>query len=119
MAAATITPVKLVRNTFSSAIAANTAVHAEDGALFTMSDSDHRYLIVVENASDSAAKTVTIKAGDSYAATVDIEQELAAGTTRYINIDSARFKNLSGTNKGKVAITGTDENIKVSVYILP
>ena len=119
MAVTAITPVKLVRNTFSDAIAANAAVNADDGAIFTRSDSDHRYLIVVENASGDTAKTVKIKAGDSYAATVDIEQELAAGTTRYINIDSARFKNLSGTNKGKVLITGTDANIKVSVYILP
>ena len=119
MAVKTITPVKLVRNTFSDAIAANAAIDRDDGAIFTMSDSDHRYLIIVENASADTAKTVKIKAGDSYAATVDIEQELAAATTRYINIESARFKNLTGTNKGKVLIEGTDDNIKVSVYILP
>lgn len=119
MAAKVITPVKLVRNTFSDAIAANAAVDADDGAIFTMSDSDHRYLIIVENASADTAKTVTIKAGDSYAATTDLEKEIAAASTVFINIDSARFKNLTGTNKGKVLIEGTDENIKVSVYILP
>lgn len=119
MAVAVITPVKLTRNTFTNAIAANTAVDASDGAEFTMTDKDEKYLIVVENASVDTAKTVTIKAGNGPQGVADLAQSIAAATTRYINIESGKYKNITGDNAGKVLVEGTDANIKLSVYILP
>ena len=100
-----------------SSIAA--AVDATDGAEFAMRERDDKYLLLVTNAHASVAKSVTIKAGNGFQAGADLTQAIDAGDFHIISIDSGRYKNLSGTDKGKVVITGTSADIKVAVFRLP
>ena len=53
----------------------------------------------------SAASTVTIKCGNGYAAVQDETFELGASKYMFRTLDSATFKNISGTYKGKVVIS--------------
>ena len=50
---------------------------------------------------------------------VDKVVSIAAGKTIFINIESGRFKNVSGENKGKVILAGESADIKVAVVKLP
>lgn len=60
---------------------------------------EHTFFI----ATASSATTLEIQAGDGYAAVNPETISVPAGTCVF-TIDSARFKNLSGDNKGKVLI---------------
>jgi len=95
-----------------------TAVDATDGAEFVMKERDDKYLIVVTNAA-SAAKTVTLKAGDGFQAGEDLVHSVPASSFSIISIDSGRYKKLSGEDKGKVLIVGESADIKVAVFRLP
>lgn len=73
---------------------------------------DHKTIFVIVNA-DSAAKTVTFKAGNSYAGVKDLAVSAAVGTN-IIWLDSAPFVN---KNTGVITVT-TDEATasKLSMY---
>lgn len=123
MAATAITVQALTaRNKFATAAlktAITAAVDASDGALVPFGERDDKYLILVENVHASAAKSVTIKAGDSFQAGGDLTLEIAAASYTFIAIDSGRYLITTGTNKGKIKITGTSADIKVAVFKLP
>lgn len=108
------------RNTFLGAVASASlfeAVDAAEGAALEMKGCDDRYLIVVQNAA-SAAKTVTVKAGNGLQGVADLSYEIAASSTTCVVLESGHYKNVSGADKGKVLITGTAD-IKVAVFKLP
>lgn len=95
-------------------------IDATDGAEFSFNQRDERILIGIKNKHVETAKTATIKAGNSVqSAFGDLSLSVGAGDIYWAQIDSGRFKNVSGTNKGKVKITGTDANIQVCVIRLP
>lgn len=123
MAAVSITPVKLTGyNKVCTAITTaslTTAVDATDGATFVMDEADEKYLVMVSNVHVSAAKSVTFKAGNGLQAVGDYTVEIAAGKSVVLALESGVFKNVSGTNKGKVVITGTSADIEVAVFVLP
>lgn len=109
------------RNTFATAVDAADliqAVAAADGAEFVMTERDDKYMILVHNAATSA-KDVTVKSGNGLQGTGDITVSLAADSYTFISLESGRFKNVSGDDKGKVIIMGGDANIKVAVFKLP
>ncbi len=118
MAATAITNTVLKFNEFS-AMPATSAVHASDGASVSLDAGCERCLLIFENANASTAKTVTVKKGDALQATGDISVSIAAGAKYVAVIESGKFKCLSGANKGKVIITGTDANIKIACVVLP
>ena len=120
MARTVITPVKLTDfNAFSpDKTALTVAVDASAGAEFSMSGHDERTLILIQNGA-SAAKKVTIKAGNGIQGVCDLEKSVGASSYTVIAIDSGRFKNVSGDNKGKVIIMGESADIKVAVFELP
>lgn len=97
------------------------AVDATDGAIFTMQHRDEKYVIGVKNgASTAVSKTATIKAGNALQSVMgDVSVALDQNEIAWIAIDSGRFKNVTGDNKGKVIIKGTDANILVKVIRLP
>lgn len=95
------------------------AVDATDGAEFVMKERDDKYLILATNAHATDAKNVTIKAGNGFQAGGDLTFSVAAGKIAIVSIDSGRYKNLTGTDKGKVVITGGSADIKVAVFRLP
>jgi hypothetical protein len=84
-----------------------------------MAKGGDKYVIGIKNASESAAKTITIKAGNGLQGTNDISLELASGEIAWVALDSGKFKNVYGVNKGKVILTGTSNDLKVKVIELP
>ncbi len=116
MAATAITNVTLKLNKGSDAYA-TAAVDATDGALIT-AVADQKMLILFENAT-SATKVATIKAGNGLQGINDITVSLGNVEKKALVVESMKFVNQSGTNKGKILITGTDANVKVACIALP
>lgn len=124
MAIKVITPVEIKDlNKFVKEAAGTTfvAVDATDGAEFEMKERDEKYVVGVKNVASTAVnKTATIKAGNSIQSGFgDLAITLAQNEIAWVSVDSGRFKNVKGDNKGKVLITGTDANIAVMVIRLP
>lgn len=130
MSAVIIKPIKLKMNEFVEEVTSDTefvAVNANDGAVFEMPDRDEKYVIGVQNGNDSTNVTATIKAGDGLqCAFGDVSHILGAGEIAWITIDSGRFKNILGDNKGNIVIKGFAANgttgttdLKVKVIKLP
>nr|DAP69545.1 MAG TPA: hypothetical protein [Caudoviricetes sp.] len=106
---------------------------------FTMSDGaaeqtavagqDERYCLLVEN-SDTSTAGVIIKAGDGIRSSIgDLLVTVAQNERKVINLDSSRFKMLSGENAGKFVIEikneagdsafgGTVTNVKLAALQL-
>lgn len=123
MAAVEIKPIKLTSfNTFTTEAAATAfkAIDGSDGAYFVMAKGGDKYVIGIKNAAQSAGnKTITIKAGNGLQGTNDISLELAKDKIAWVVLDSGKFKNVYGVNKGKVILTGTSNDLKVKVIELP
>ncbi len=123
MAAVEITPIKLTSfNTITKETVGTAfkAINAEDGAYFVMAKGGDKYVIGIKNAAQSAAnKTITIKAGNALQGTNDISLTLAKDEIAWVVLDSGKFKNVYGANKGKVILKGTDNNLQVKVIELP
>lgn len=123
MAATAITTQALTeRNTFATPAAftgITAAVDATAGALITWGDRDDKMLLLIQNVNSSAAKSVTIKGGNGIQGGPDLTLEIPKSEYTFVAIDSGRFKNVTGTNKGKVVITGTSVDIQVAAFKLP
>lgn len=123
MAATEITPIKLTSfNTITKETSATdfAAIEATDGAYFVMAKGGDKYVIGIKNAvSTEANKTITIKAGNGLQGTNDISLTLSQNEIAWVALDSGKFKNVYGENKGKVILTGTDNNLQVKVIELP
>ena len=123
MAAVEIKPIKLTSfNTFTKEADTTdfAAIDGADGAYFVMAKGGDKYVIGIKNAvSTEANKTITIKAGNGLQGTNDISLTLAKDKIAWVVLDSGKFKNVYGVNKGKVILTGTDANLQVKVIELP
>ena len=123
MAAVEITPIKLTSfNTITKETNATdfVAIDGTHGAFFVMAKGGDKYVIGIKNAvADSGNKTITIKAGNGLQGTNDISLALAKDAIAWVVLDSGKFKNVYGVNKGKVILTGTDNNLQVKVIELP
>ena len=117
MAAATvITNLELVPNVGSAAYT-TAAVEATNGAHIT-ADADQKMVILLENGT-SATKTVTIVAGNGLQGVKDVTVSLGNAEKKAIWLESMKFVNQSGTNKGKIVIKGTDAYVQVACIVLP
>ena len=94
------------------------AVDATDGAELTPTARDGKYLVLLHNKA-AADKTVTVLAGNGIQGTTDHVETLAASSYAAINLESGRFKNVTGDDKGKIILKGEDANIEVAVFELP
>lgn len=123
MAATKITPIKLTSfNTITKETEATdfAAIDGTNGAYFVMAKGGDKYVIGIKNAVQTAvSKTITIKAGNGLQGTNDISLTLAQSEIAWVALDSGKFKNVYGENKGKVILTGTDNNLQVKVIELP
>lgn len=123
MAATEITPIKLTSfNTITKEKDATkfAAIDGTYGAYFVMAKGGDKYVIGIQNASQSSGdKTITIKAGNGLQGTNDISLALAQNEIAWVALDSGKFKNVYGENKGKVILTGTSTDLKVKVIELP
>lgn len=123
MAATEITPIKLTSfNTITKETSDTdfAAIDATYGAYFVMAKGGDKYVIGIKNAVETTTnKTITIKAGNALQGTNDISLTLAKNEIAWVALDSGKFKNVCGENKGKVILTGTDNNLQVKVIELP
>ena len=112
MAVAEITNVDLVRNEAKELIDA-VAVDVTDGARVDYTNrSDGRILLLITNGNASAQKA-TIQGVE------DLEISIEANKTVAIVVESGKFMNVSGDNKGYVIIKGESADIKVQAIELP
>ena len=110
------------RNKFAPAALSTgmtTAIDATDGAEIVWSERDDKYLVLIQNANASEAKNVTIKAGNGIQGVNDITTSIAASSYTFIALDSGRFKNVVGADKGKVLFTGDSADIKIAAFKMP
>lgn len=118
MAAATaIVNTALVLNTMAVA-PTPAAVEATNGALVTFNKADGKILVILTNIA-VGAKTCTLKAGNGLQGVDDLALSLTASSTNFIVIESMKYVNMTGDNKGKLVIIGEDANVKVSAVVLP
>ena len=116
MSAALIENAVLKRNE-ATVLPELTEVAAGEGALVPFDTDDAKTLILIENAGGETA-TAVIHKGDGIQGVADMEVEIEAGATVCIVVESMKFKNMSGENKGNVLITGS-ANLKVGCVVLP
>lgn len=70
---------------------------------------DENMILVIVNGTNAC--TLTIKAGDGIMATADKTLSLAASTTYLVKLESMRFLNTTGTNKGKIVLVASDSGV--------
>jgi len=120
MAVTAITAVKSPDvNALSGVVAMTAATVAADGFVCDFDGKDYKTAFIVENTSDAADKTITIKAGDSKRASAnDLVFSLKKEETYFFTLDSALFKKVTGATAGKVLIIPESTDIKIAVIEL-
>lgn len=119
MAVVKITNTVLTRNE-AKEVTASVAVDVTDGASVDYTNkSCGKILLLIENGHASAAKKATIVKGDGLQSTKDLEVSIPAGKTYAVCVESGKFMNVSGVNKGKVVVKGESADIKVKAIELP
>jgi hypothetical protein len=121
MATTAITPEALTRNTFDlDALAMTAPTTAADGFLVDVSGyTDHKILLVFQN-SGAVDRTATIKKGNGLQGVADlVSGNIAASKFGAIAVESGKFKNVSGANKGKVLIIPSHAELKMAAIVLP
>lgn len=108
-------------NKFSAAIKTTDmaiAIDAADGGEIAWDVRDDKAIIIVQNDGDGEAE-VTIHHGNGIQGTADLIVAVPAEYLAFVAIDSGRFKNVSGADKGKVIVTTNVEDVKVAVLAHP
>ena len=127
MAATAITKTVITRNAATNVPTAATVVKT-DGALVTFDKDDQKILLLLKNNVSNVTHTAVIKAGNGIQGVSDLEITLTgtdttAGNEKAVVIESGKYMDVSGTNKGKVNIVskdGTDgTQIEVRAIVLP
>ena len=122
MAATTITNTVLKRNV-AKAMPTAATVAKTDGALVTFDKDDQKILLLLKNNVSGATHTVVIKAGNGLQGVSDLEVTLEGAAEACVVVESGRFMDVSGDNKGKVNIvskdTTTGNQIEVRAIVLP
>ena len=127
MGATAITKTVVTRNAATNVPTAAT-VAKTDGALVTFDKDDQKILLLLKNNVSNATHTAVIKAGNGLQGVSDLEITLTgtnttAGNEKAIVIESGRYVNVSGDNKGKVNIVSKDTDagnqIEVRAIVLP
>ena len=78
-----------------------------------------KILLIIANTGEGEKKA-TIEKGDSLQGTEDLEVTVTNSKSVALVIESGKFENVSGDNKGKVVIKGEDEaSLTLQVVELP
>ena len=94
------------------------AIDAADGAEIDYAARDDKMLIMLMNASESTV-TVPVKAGNGRQGVCDLKIELAGAAAATLALESGRFKNVSGEDKGKVILAASAAGVGVMAFKLP
>lgn len=122
--------VDLVKNKYSSAetpVALAALDSTDDATIYTAStgtygilipygNTDSEMVIKVQNTDTSNVEAVYIVPGDSDFKAIDnLSISLAAGSTYFIALDSAKYLFTKGAYKGNVVLVGASADVKVTV----
>lgn len=119
MAQVSLTNVKLAFNTASDAISTTAATSATDGiGIDYTGKEDGRILLLLENSHVSDSINAKVLKGNGLQGTADLTFAIAAGAMKAIVLESGKFVNVSGANKGKIVINGST-NLKAAAIELP
>jgi len=122
MAATKITNTVVTRNAATAVPSAATVANI-DGALVTFDKDDQKILLLLKNNVAAVTHTAVIKAGNGLQGVTDLEVTLDGGAEACVVVESGRFMDVSGDNKGKVNIvskdTTTGTQIEVRAIVLP
>ena len=105
--------------TAADARAYNTGVLATPEAATVALDgfeltADGDYILICQNVNAGADYKLTLKYGDAMQGTADVEiTSILRSTTQVVKIDSGYFKNVGGTNKGKILLIPEHVDLKV------
>lgn len=121
MSATAITKVEVTRNAATNVPTAAT-VAKTDGALVTFDKDDQKILLLLKNNVTNATHTAVIKAGNGLQGVSDLEITLTgtdttAGNEKAVVIESGRFVNVSGDNKGKIQILSKDQTTGTQIEV--
>lgn len=118
MAVATITPVKIGDVNMASPEITLTAVSdTTNGGMFTANGKDFKTAIIVKGG--ATAGKLKITAGNGIQGVNDIEIDIPKTNYTVFTLDSGSFKNVSGTNKGKILMIPTVADLTIGVVELP
>lgn len=81
-----------------------TSLPANTSTSIDWSGSDEKMVLVVKNASTSAAANLTILAGNGIQAVNDLTVSIPASSVCLLRPEGGQFKNVSGTNRGKIVL---------------
>ena len=96
----------------------NVVLNGADDKGNVYSVKDESLLLVLENTNTSVEK-VTIKAGTAWAGVANKEIEIPASGKSLLRLEGAKYKHVSGEDKGCVVIVpATASKIKVTAYNL-
>jgi len=122
MGATAITKTVVTRNA-ATAVPTAATVAKTDGALVTFDKDDQKILLLLKNNITNVTHTAVIKAGNGLQGVSDLEITLEGSAEVVTVIESGRFMDVSGNNKGKVNIvskdTTTGTQIEVRAIVLP
>jgi hypothetical protein len=116
MAILTQTATKLVTFGTAATLVAAGTIDATLGAQFTPAVEDEKLVYTIYGG--SAGGTVTVEMGNGIQGVADLDLVIGAGATIVIQLESGKYKNVSGTNKGKIMFTSTVADSTLSVYEL-
>jgi len=85
---------------------------AADGFIATV---DGDIMILASNVG-SAPYTLTLKAGNANQGVADVVVSVTNATSKLIKINTGKFKNLSGTNVGKILLIPEHVDLAVKVF---
>lgn len=94
------------------------AIDAANGAEIDFSGRDDKMLVLLQNVTSSPV-TVTVKAGNGIQGVCDLKIELAGNATATLALESGRFKNVSGEDKGKVILAASAAGAGAMAFKLP
>lgn len=113
MAASSVTSVQLEWNTAGSMTQA--AADTTDGALVSPGSDESTVLALTA----SGELTATIKSGDGLQGTGDLTIAFTEAGTKYVSLESGRYKQTKGANAGKIVVKTSASGLTVGCLILP
>ncbi len=119
MAVINVNPTSVGQNENGGEVVLTAITAPADGAVIDFKGQDSKIVVLIKNAHASAAQTATIKQGNSIQGVADVTVTIPFGKTFAYSLESGKFKNVTGTNKGKVIITGSTTDIQIGAVLLP
>lgn len=107
-----------IENNFAVMEAATAPTSANENVFIDFEHNDNKILILVTNGGSSKAD-VTFHHGNGIQGCNNLVVSVDAGKTVAVNLESGRFKHVSGNYKGYVKVTSASTSVEYQVVVLP